>query len=96
QSVAESSVRNTQYAIQKLTEAGAKLAFTGKVFGEFVLDLGKDAKTVRDALIKNGIMAGLPLGDYYSGMEHCLLVCVTEVRTKQEIDRFAECLKACL
>src|SRR5471030_1983894 len=40
--VATSSVRNTQYAIQKLTAAGAKLKFSGKVFDEFVLELPKD------------------------------------------------------
>jgi glycine dehydrogenase subunit 1 len=35
----------------------------------------------------------LPLGHYYAGMENCLLVAVTEIRTKEEIDRFADELR---
>jgi len=89
ESIAESSVRNTQYARKKLVEAGAKLTFPGRVFGEFVITLPKPAAGVRDALIERGIMAGLPLGDYFAGRENELLVAVTEVRTREQIDRFA-------
>jgi glycine dehydrogenase subunit 1 len=88
-SVAESSVRNTQYARQALAVKGARLRHTGRVFGEFVLELPKLAKTVQAALIERGIMPGLPLGDYYAGMDNSLLIAVTEVRTKDQIDRFA-------
>ncbi|HMS56630.1 MAG TPA: aminomethyl-transferring glycine dehydrogenase subunit GcvPA, partial [Fimbriimonadaceae bacterium] len=96
QSVAESTVRNTQYAIKQLVGAGARLKFTGKVFGEFVLDLGQSAVEVRDSLLKENILAGLPLGDLYPGMENCLLVAVTETRTKEQIDHFAACLSKIL
>jgi glycine dehydrogenase subunit 1 len=94
--VAESSVRNTQYAIQKLEEAGAKRRYSTKVFDEFVLTLPKDATVVRDALLKDGILAGLPLGPYYMGMENDLLVAVTETRSKEQIDHFAASLKRAL
>ena len=87
--VAESSVQNTQYAISKLTAAGAKVKFSGKVFDEFTLELPKNATAVRDALLAKGILAGLPLGPYYPGMENSLLVAVTEIRSKDQIDRFA-------
>ncbi len=97
QKVAEGSVRNTQYAMKKLTEAGAKLRFTGKVFGEFTLQLpGKDATQVRDTLLKDNILAGLPLGPYYPNLKDCLLVAVTEIRTKEQIDHFADSLKRAL
>ena len=95
-SVAKSSVQNTQYAIQVLTAAGAKLRYSGKVFNEFVLDLPKNAVEVRDALLKMGILAGLPLGEFYAGMENSLLVAVTELRTKAEIDQYASLLKEVL
>lgn len=94
--VAESSVRNTQYAIQKLEEAGAKRRYSTNVFDEFVLALPKDASVVRDALLKDGILAGLPLGPYYKGMENDLLVAVTETRSKEQIDHFAASLKRAL
>lgn len=95
--VAETSVRNTQYAIQKLTEAGAKVRFPNRrVFCEFVLELPKDPAAVRDALLEKGILAGLPLGTYYDELSNCLLVAVTETRTKEQIDNFAAELKAAL
>jgi glycine dehydrogenase subunit 1 len=94
--VATSSVRNTQYAIQQLTEAGAKLKYTAKVFDEFVLELPKDPTEVRDALLAKGILAGLPLAEYYGELKGCLLVAVTELRSKDEIDTFASALKEVL
>jgi glycine dehydrogenase subunit 1 len=94
--VAEGTVRNTQYARQALVSAGAKIKHSGKVFGEFVIELPKNAETVRDSLLERGILAGLPLGSYYPEMENCLLVAVTEIRTKEEIDRFATELRGAL
>lgn len=94
QQVAETTVRNTQYAIQQLTQTGAKLRFEGKVFGEFVLELPKSAESVRDGLLQRGILAGLPLGPYDPTLENCLLVAVTEIRTKTQIDDFANKLRA--
>ena len=94
--VGESTVRNTQYAIQKLTEAGGRLRFPGKVFGEFVLDVTYPAEEIQGALLEDGILAGLPLGQFDPGLESCLLVAVTELRTKAQIDDFAAKLKATL
>lgn len=87
--VAESTVRNTAYAKQKLTESGASVRFGSKVFGEFALRLPGNPETVRDRLLEEGILAGLPLGPYYSELEDCLLVAVTESRTRAEIEDFA-------
>ncbi len=87
--VAQSTVRNTQYAIAALTQAGAKMAYPGKVFGEFLLELPKPAAEVRDALLEKGILAGLPVGPYYAGLDNFLLVAVTETRTREQIDDFA-------
>ncbi|MBI3722019.1 MAG: aminomethyl-transferring glycine dehydrogenase subunit GcvPA, partial [Fimbriimonas ginsengisoli] len=95
--VAEGSVRNTQYAIKALAEAGGKLRFPGgKVFCEFVLELPKDAEAVRDRLLERDILAGLPLGAYDARLANCLLVAVTEVRTKAQIDHYAAALKEVL
>jgi glycine dehydrogenase subunit 1 len=94
--IAEMTVRNTQYAIQELTKAGGKLKYPGKVFGEFVLELPKNAEEVQTKLLDQGILAGLPLGKYDKGLENCLLVAVTEVRTKAQIDDYAAKLKRAL
>jgi glycine dehydrogenase subunit 1 len=96
QTVAKNTVRNTQYAIKQLTAAGAKLKFAGKVFGEFVLELPRDPREVQTKLLEQGVLAGLPLGFYYPELANCLLVAVTETRTKGQIDDFANKLKALL
>jgi glycine dehydrogenase subunit 1 len=96
QTIAKNTVRNTQYAIQKLTEAGAKLRFQGKVFGEFVLELRADPKEIQTRLLQQKVLCGLPLGFYYPELENCLLVAVTETRTKEQIDDYAEKLGALL
>ena len=91
--IAEMTVRNTQYAIQQLTNAGARVKYPGKVFGEFVLELPISAETVQTKLLEQGILPGLPLGKYDRSLENCLLVAVTEIRTKSQIDAFARMLK---
>jgi glycine dehydrogenase subunit 1 len=47
---------------------------------------------IRDALLEHGILGGLPLCDYYPGMDDALLVCATEKRTDAEIERYAAAL----
>lgn len=96
QIIAKNTIRNTQYAIEKLTAAGAKLKFTGKVFGEFVLELPRDPREVQTELLNQKVLCGLPLGFYYPELENCLLVAVTETRTKEQIDDFAAKLSAAL
>lgn len=92
--IATTSVRNTQYAMKQFKAAGAEIKFTGKVFGEFVLRIpGKNATEIQTQLLKEKILAGLPLGPFYKGMEDCLLVAVTEMRTKEQIDHYASCIK---
>lgn len=94
--VAESTVRNTQYAMKVLVEAGATLKFQGKLYGEFVIDLGRDAKQVQTALLEQGILGGLPLGFYYPELTNCMLVAVTETRTKEQIDDYGRELRQIL
>ncbi len=62
-------------------------------FNEFVLHLPLSADIIVDKMIDKGFACGLPLGRFYKTMNNCLLVAVTEKRIKQEIVRFAECLK---
>lgn len=95
QSVAESSVRNAQYMISELDKIGIG-AMTNKVFCEFVVTLPKDAEWVCGAMLEKGILAGLPLGKYYEGPPNALLVCTTELRTKDQIDNYVSTLKEVL
>jgi glycine dehydrogenase subunit 1 len=96
-SVADSTVRNTQYAMTALVSAGGTLRYPDrKVFGEFVLDLPIPAEEAQAKLLAQGILPGLPLGPYYKDHPNSLLVALTELRTKEEIDAFAAALCSAL
>ena len=71
---------------------GFGLRFEAPFFNEFVLECPVPAERVRRALLREGFLAGVPLGWWFSGMENCLLVCVTERRTEAELDAFVSAL----
>ncbi|MFA5059939.1 MAG: aminomethyl-transferring glycine dehydrogenase subunit GcvPA [Candidatus Omnitrophota bacterium] len=72
---------------------GVEVKKSSPTFNEFCVFLPQDASKVVAAMIKKGFAAGFPLGRYYPGMENYLLVAVTEKRTKEEIEKFAQNLK---
>jgi glycine dehydrogenase subunit 1 len=86
------------YAFERLTAIPkVRSHFKTKWFyNEFVLDLSMDASDVIAGLIEKGFAAGFPLSRYYDDMKNCILICVTEKRTKQQIGMFAEALKSIL
>lgn len=91
--VAEQCLQKAHYAAEKLTGvADYRLKFTAPFFHEFVLQCPEDADVVAKRLAEQGILAGFPLGGYNPELRDCLLVAVTEKRTKDEIDRFAAAL----
>ncbi len=86
------------YARRRLLEVpGVSMRFPSRwYFNEFVLDLPVAADKVIRRLLKRGLAAGFPLGRYFPEMGNCLLVAVTEKRTKQDIDFLAHTLEAIL
>jgi glycine dehydrogenase subunit 1 len=82
--VAELSASKAHYLASKLGEAGFELRFPNAPFlWEFAVEL-PDVKKANEALLENGIVGGLDLGD------GAMLVAVTEKRTKKELDAFVE------
>jgi glycine dehydrogenase subunit 1 len=62
-------------------------------FHEFVLRCPLPAAEVVRRLLPKGIVAGFPLGGWYPELADSLLVCVTELQTREDIDRLAAALK---
>jgi glycine dehydrogenase subunit 1 len=81
------------YAAERLTAIdGVELLHPGApFFKEFAVRLPRPAAAVRDALVDDGILAGVPLPDADG---HALLVAVTERRTRTQIDALAGALEA--
>ena len=70
-----------------------QLAFSAPTFKEFVIRDKQDRveEFLANAL-KAGFLAGVPLGQWYPELGDCLLLAVTEKRTKREIDDLIQCL----
>jgi glycine dehydrogenase subunit 1 len=68
-------------------------------FNEFTVKLSKPAADVVEALVANGILAGVPLSRLYpnrSDLDNYLLVAVTETNTDEDIAALASALKEAL
>jgi len=63
-----------------------------KFFKEFVITVPGDPAELNRRLLKDKIVGGLPLGPYYPEMANSMLVCVTETKSRADIDRFAASL----
>ena len=84
-----------EYAKAQLTKIpGVTVLQSAVTFNEFTIFLPKKADDVVTGLLAQGIAAGVPLGQYYEGSENCMVVTVTEKRTKKEIDRLVDVLKS--
>ncbi len=81
------------YAAGRLTAGGKyKLAFDQPFFREFALIGPKDADLINRELLANNILGGYNLNKEY-GIENGVLLCVTEKRTKQEIDQLTDLME---
>jgi glycine dehydrogenase subunit 1 len=87
-------LRKAHYAAQAVAASGRFVAaFERPFFKELVVrdsqaDVAGLIADARDA----GFLAGVPLGQWYPELDDCLLITVTEKRTKSEIENLARCL----
>jgi len=78
-----------------LAAFGAPRIHSSPYLNEFAVRV-PDARRIHAALLERGILAGLPLADWYPDdpdLADALLVCATEVTTSDEIAKFASALR---
>lgn len=90
--LAEQNIQKAHYAARKLKEEGIRVHAEQSFFNEFIVDCGRPVSEVNQALFEEGILGGYDLGKSYAQLDTKMLVAVTEMRTKDEIDQFAEVL----
>ncbi|MGB8952951.1 MAG: aminomethyl-transferring glycine dehydrogenase subunit GcvPA [Candidatus Aminicenantales bacterium] len=89
--LAAQNIQKANYAVDQLVQLkGVKRKFRGSVFNECVLEFSRDPDEINDFLREKGIIGGLSLSGFYPELRQCALFCVTEVHTKEEIDRLAD------
>jgi glycine dehydrogenase subunit 1 len=71
---------------------GVSLAFNGPRFHEAVLQLDRKVDDVLEGLARAGIVGGFDLSRHYPELGNALLVCATEMRSDEDIARYAATL----
>jgi glycine dehydrogenase subunit 1 len=95
--LAELNYRKAEYAKGVLAAVGGvEVVNRTPTFNEFTLRLPRSAAEVVARLLRMQTAAGVPLGSYYPTMENCLVVTVTEKRSREEIDLLAKQLGGAL
>ena len=92
--VGEASVNNTHMLIEELCHIpGVKLQFNGYYFHEAVIELPIPVDLFCESMQKRGILAGLNLEPYFPEFKNCLLLCVTEKSSIDDIKHYTQMAK---
>lgn len=90
QEMAKQNIVKTRYAKNAFEAAGFTVPFQGAHFNEIVVKTNKAVSDINKQLIEDGIIGGFDLGRTYPELENHVLLAVTELRTKEEIDALVE------
>lgn len=90
QQMAAANMQKAHYAKEQFKAAGFEIAFEGSSFNEFVVKLNTPVQEVNKKLLEKGIIGGYDLGRDNEDLKNHMLVAVTELRTKEEIDTFVK------
>jgi len=77
-----------------LKKAGFKISFESPTFNEFVVEFSAGFEKTYERLLEKKIVAGLPLAPYYPELSSHYLLCVTETRTREDIDALVREVKS--
>lgn len=96
--VGQAIMQNSQYAVLKLNKInGVKgSVFNSPYFKEFIVDFngtGKTVKEINNILLGKGIFGGKDLSKDYPELGQCALYCVTEIHTKEDIDKLVNAIE---
>jgi glycine dehydrogenase subunit 1 len=91
--LAELNLQRATYARQQLAAIpGCRVPFTGPTFNEFVLETPAPAGDLIRQLSAHRLIPGIDLGRFYPERSHQLLICVTEMNSREDIDRLCAAL----
>lgn len=92
--VAMQCAKKAKYAHDEMIKSGKyKPAFNKPFFKEFAVVSTVDSKLVNEELLNCGILGGYELSGKYPNEKNAMLFCVTEKRTKTEIDALIDVME---
>ncbi len=91
QEMAEQNLSKAHYLAKALSQAGINVLSQPTFFNEFVIELTEAVTTVNQRLLEKDMIGGLDVSDLI-GVENAMLLCVTEKRSKAEMDQLVATL----
>lgn len=83
-----------EYLKNELKKAGFTISFDSPTFNEFVVEFPKGFEANYGRLLEKKIIAGLSLAPYYPELVNHYLLCVTETRSKEDMDSLVREVKS--
>lgn len=91
QEMAQLNINHAHYVKNQLEEKGMEILSSQAFFNEFVVKCNKPIEEISSKLLERNIVSGYDVSEYL-GTENALLLCVTEKRTKEEMDTLIDVL----
>jgi len=90
----EQNIAKSSYAFEQIIKIpGFSPAFPGRAFfNEFAVKTDRNVEELGKKLLSKKIMGPLPLKGFHAGMADTVLFCVTETKTREDIDRLVKTL----
>ncbi len=85
-SIARLNYDKCEYLKGRFREIGCRISFVSPTFNEFVAEFPSKVTSDYDRLLERGIVAGLPLARFYPELEGHYLFCVTETKSKSDLE----------
>ncbi|MBN2179837.1 MAG: aminomethyl-transferring glycine dehydrogenase subunit GcvPA [Deltaproteobacteria bacterium] len=84
----------SEYLKGQLKRAGFSIPFKSATFNEFVVEFPDGFESTYKQLLKQKIVAGLPLAPWYPELYNHYLLCVTETASKEDLDTLVREVKS--
>lgn len=95
--VAKQNLEKAHYAYNLLKAIdGVEIFSVNPFFNEFTILLPKSVSEINQQLLEDNIIGGYDLSKAYPQIKNGMLIAITEVKTKEEIDKFANRLEGLL
>lgn len=95
--LAELNLRKSHYLFDRLNRIeGLAAIFSSPFFNELALRCALPPAELNRRLAEKGFVGGVELGRWYPELKDSLLLCVTETKSKQQLDDFAAAIEEVL
>jgi glycine dehydrogenase subunit 1 len=95
--MAAQNLAKARYAVAELEKLpGVRRAFSAPYFNEVALEFPLSVRMINQELLRERILGPLPLGPYFPEQTKRGLLCVTELHSRQDVDRLVAATRRAL